>query len=59
MSKRLRAKHVKLKENGQKKTQISDIIKVTKALTFAQKIKWHWAGLVPRISDRRWTTTIT
>lgn len=40
-------------------TKIRNITKVTNALSYAQKLKWKWAGHVARLTDSRWTVITT
>ncbi|KAJ0182161.1 hypothetical protein K1T71_002883 [Dendrolimus kikuchii] len=36
-------------------TTIRAITKATNALSYAQKLKWKWAGHITRLTDQRWT----
>lgn len=40
-------------------TKIRSITKATNALSYAQKLKWKWAGHVARLKDERWTKKVT
>ncbi|GBP65045.1 Putative uncharacterized transposon-derived protein F52C9.6 [Eumeta japonica] len=40
-------------------TKIRETTKATNALTYAQKLKWKWAGHITRLTDQRWTSRVT
>ncbi|GBP35076.1 Putative uncharacterized transposon-derived protein F52C9.6 [Eumeta japonica] len=40
-------------------TKIRETTKATNALTYAQKLKWKWAGHIARLTDQRWTSRVT
>lgn len=47
------------KKDKVRNSNIRKVTKATNALTYAQKLKWRWAGHVARLTDLRWTIRIT
>ncbi|CAH2258541.1 jg12373 [Pararge aegeria aegeria] len=39
--------------------KIRSATKIIDALSYAKKLKWKWAGHVARLTDHRWTKTVT